>query len=227
MEGKNKKTGRFEKGHKLSMEHLENIKKANRNRIFSKETRLKLSIANKGKKHSDETKEKLSIAHKGKKASDETKLRMSIAHKGKKNPKLSAKMKGKPTWNKGIKWDFRNFRHSETTKKRMSKIKKKFYAEGNKPWSYIDGRSKSVGPARYGDDWSKIRLLIYERDNYTCQKCGLTMGESKRPHHIHHKVLFLESFDNSPDNLITLCPSCHRKEDAVLIKEFKKRGNSP
>ena len=92
--------------------------------------------------------------------------------------------------------------------------------KGRKPWNYIDGRSKLLGPARYGDDWDKIRLLIYARDKFTCQECGEKM--SKIPFHIHHKIPFLISFDNSPKNLITLCPPCHRRIEAEIMRELKQ-----
>ena len=104
---------------------------------------------------------------------------------------------------------------------KKSKIHSKSFKKGQKPWNYIDGRSKNCSPARYGDDWSKIRLLVYIRDNFTCQACGLKMSKKTGPHHIHHKIPFLQTFDNSLKNLITLCPSCHRKEDARLIKQIK------
>jgi DEAD/DEAH box helicase domain-containing protein len=51
--------------------------------------------------------------------------------------------------------------------------------------------------------------------------CGLV--ENGRAHHVHHKQPF-RSFTsaeaaNHPDNLITLCPSCHRRvEQAVRIR---------
>ncbi len=93
------------------------------------------------------------------------------------------------------------------------------FKKGHTPWNYIDGRSKILGPARYGDDWEAIRFIIYKRDNFTCQECGEKM--SKFPFHVHHKIPFLISFDNSPKNLITLCPSCHRKIEAQLIKQIK------
>ncbi len=91
------------------------------------------------------------------------------------------------------------------------------FKKGNKPWNYLDGRSKTASPARYGDDWEAIRYLVYLRDKFTCQHCGIKgIGL-----HIHHKIPFLQTFDNSLKNLITLCPSCHRKEDARIIKEIK------
>ena len=93
------------------------------------------------------------------------------------------------------------------------------FKNGNIPWNYLDGRSKFLAPARYGDDWDKIRYLIYLRDRFTCQHCGVKNIKL----HIHHKIPFLISFDNSPQNLITLCASCHRKEDAKIIKELKSK----
>ena len=95
------------------------------------------------------------------------------------------------------------------------------FKKGQKSWNYVDGRSKILGSERYGDDWFKIRMLIYARDKFTCQDCGITMNETRRAHHIHHKIPFLISFDNSMKNLITLCPPCHRRIEAIIMKELK------
>jgi len=111
--------------------------------------------------------------------------------------------------------------HSESVKQKISKIKTQQYKDGLKIWNYIDGRSKLVSPGRYGDDWSKIRMLIYARDNFKCQECGATMTKTKKAYHVHHIVPFLTSFDNSLSNLITLCPRCHRKEETILLKLMK------
>ena len=59
----------------------------------------------------------------------------------------------------------------------------------------------------------KIRLEILKRDKYTCQICG-KKGDSKL--HIHHILKKLESGGDFPDNLITLCPSCHKSADNKL-----------
>ena len=117
-------------------------------------------------------------------------------------------------------------KHTEETRKKQSDIKKKnlpkyAFKKGMIPWNYIDGRSKILSPDRYGDDWFKIRLVIYKRDNFTCQECGITMKETGKPHHVHHIIPFLQSFDNSLTNLVTLCPSCHGKIECVLIKKLK------
>ncbi len=70
----------------------------------------------------------------------------------------------------------------------------------------------------YGPNWPAIRQIVRQRDQFTCQMCGAL--EVDRTHHVHHKVP-LRSFTslelaNSLDNLITLCPNCHRKAELVV-----------
>ena len=64
----------------------------------------------------------------------------------------------------------------------------------------------------YGPEWGKIRENVLKRDNYSCQVCG--KRQNLIPFHIHHKIPFKAftsyKFANSLDNLITLCPDCHR-----------------
>jgi len=58
--------------------------------------------------------------------------------------------------------------------------------------------------------WSRIRNKILERDNNTCQLCGKTKASKL---HIHHILKKKEGGPDTFDNLITVCPSCHRKAD--------------
>ena len=74
---------------------------------------------------------------------------------------------------------------------------------------------------QYGPLWSQIRKNILERDQLRCQICGI-QGDSASLH-VHHKVPFrtfsspLEA--NRAENLITLCPTCHRiAEQNVKIR---------
>ncbi len=87
--------------------------------------------------------------------------------------------------------------------------------KGRRPGNYIDGRSKFLSPGRYGDDWDKIRYVVYLRDYFTCQDCGV-IGKSLD---IHHKIPFLESKDNSLSNLISLCRKCHMKAENKIRKQ--------
>lgn len=179
-----------------------------------------------GKKLTEEHRQALSESHKGHKQSKEqiqkrVDKRRILIKEGKieyyKSNKIREHMrklglskKGIPSHRKGVK---------------LSKEIREKISMGNKgkiPWNYIDGRSKMFGPGRYGDNWNKIRMEVYTRDGFCCQKCGISMSETKSPHHVHHIVPFLDTFDNSLSNLITLCPSCHRIEEARLIKLRRK-----
>jgi len=68
-------------------------------------------------------------------------------------------------------------------------------------------------PNDYGPGWQKLREQVRARDGYKCQVCGAP--EDGRQHDVHHKVPF-KAFPsaaeaNRPENLTTLCPSCHHK----------------
>lgn len=73
-------------------------------------------------------------------------------------------------------------------------------------------------PIAYGSNWEQQRNLARARDNYTCQVCGLSEGRFQ--HHVHHKTPFRQftSFQpaNRLENLITLCPACHRKAEGIV-----------
>lgn len=57
-------------------------------------------------------------------------------------------------------------------------------------------------------EYEKLRRIVIERDNHTCQQCGNT-GKL----FIRHVIPYRETQDNSLDNIITLCQSCHIKTE--------------
>ncbi len=61
--------------------------------------------------------------------------------------------------------------------------------------------------------WQKKRLEIFQRDNWTCKKCG----EKTKTLHIHHLLYIprVEPWDIPSGFLVTLCEDCHgaKKED--------------
>ncbi|HOD18538.1 MAG TPA: DEAD/DEAH box helicase [Candidatus Cloacimonadota bacterium] len=64
----------------------------------------------------------------------------------------------------------------------------------------------------YGPGWELLSAAIRKRDLYRCRHCGLE--ETDKAFAVHHITPF-RKFDkpeqaNQPDNLITLCPRCHR-----------------
>ena len=81
-----------------------------------------------------------------------------------------------------------------------------FTGERNPRWR--DGYS-----FEYGDNWRSIRQSIVERDNHTCQRCGISKEDLDCRLDVHHIVPFRQFTDkeeaNQSSNLIALCRSCH------------------
>jgi hypothetical protein len=61
--------------------------------------------------------------------------------------------------------------------------------------------------------WSRRREMVLERDNYACQLCGL-VGFTR--FHIHHVLKRTEGGTDHLDNLVTVCPKCHKAADTRL-----------
>ncbi len=78
------------------------------------------------------------------------------------------------------------------------------------------------GLGRYGRDkdglsWRVQQRGALNRDSRTCQVCGKS---EKRNPDVHHRVPYRVSFSHALNNLICLCKSCHRKEDAAAALAF-------
>jgi DEAD/DEAH box helicase domain-containing protein len=76
-------------------------------------------------------------------------------------------------------------------------------------------------PNDYGPDWQQQRQLALARDSHQCRTCGAMEGVL----HVHHIRPFREynyipgqndhyRQANQLDNLVTLCPACHRRAEA-------------
>ncbi len=67
-------------------------------------------------------------------------------------------------------------------------------------------------PNKYGSNWEALKKTIRQRDEFKCRHCG--KAESGKAHDVHHIIPFRACVNpdiaNMPENLITLCPSCHR-----------------
>jgi ribosomal protein S27AE len=73
---------------------------------------------------------------------------------------------------------------------------------------------RDVGTSYVGD-WHAVRRQALKRDNYECQRCGAGESEIGRNPDVHH-ITPIREFDDYSDahelgNLVTLCPSCHKK----------------
>lgn len=150
----------------------------------------------------------------------------------KSNTKRKETLKGK-TWtkkqNKARSNKLTGHKHSKKTINKIKKgIKKKFpngrpinsgnftseRMKGNKNPMWKGGISLEL----YGKDWNqRLKNIIKERDNHTCQICKIKI---KTPRRIKSKPsknwLVVHHIDYNkkncrPENLITLCDKCHKK----------------
>ena len=98
-------------------------------------------------------------------------------------------------------------KHTDAAKEKMRRAPK---MRGEKHWSWQGGRLNY---------WRK---LVLERDNYTCQDCGLhdkTKGFLEADHTKPRKKFPSLQFDIN--NGRTLCPNCHRRK-SLTNKDLSK-----
>jgi len=158
----------------------------------TEEMRRKMSEKGKGREHpnrkspppfSKKHREKLSKTSKGRQFSEETREKISKLQKGDKNPAKRPEIR-----------------------KKLSKTMMGMFVK-EKHWNWKGG----ITPFRV-KIWSSLeyrswRLSVFERDEFTCQKCK-EKGGRLNAHHI-------QSWSNYPElrfvvsNGITLCKECH------------------
>jgi len=104
--------------------------------------------------------------------------------------KISKSLQGNKI-NLGKKW----------SKERCQEMSKRVSGEGNP--RYIDGRTKQP----YPKEFRLMKKVIKERDDYTCQYCGITDKEHKKKFNkglsVHH--IDYDKMNCTEENLITLC----------------------
>jgi len=153
----------------------------------SKETRNKIGNSNRGRILSEESRKNMSIAHIGVKQSEESKRKISESTKGKSksNGKLGTKQ-------------------SEDTKKKIGNANR---AEKCSLWK------GGISYQPYPLDWTEIlRTSIRLRDNFMCFECGIHQDELYKKLSVHH--IDYDKNNCNPENLITLCNSCHVKTNS-------------
>lgn len=174
------------------------------NKVFSKETKNRMSKSHLGKKLSNETKEKIGKGNKGKIYSKETR------------EKISKSRLGMIPWNKGIP-------HSKETKDKISKSNRGKYGSNNTNWKGgITSLSILIKNLYESRQW---RDDVFTRDKFTCQKCGDNRGGNLNAHHIKavKEILQYNEIMNIKEALeceelfninngIILCEKCHRIE---------------
>lgn len=123
---------------------------------------------------------------------------------------------------------------------RKEKISKAFKGEKHPNWK--GGRSWMNSASYRGPDWKVVSDRARKRDGYKCQHCGMTQEEclarSGRDLDVHHIIPFHNwpnaKAANKMSNLISLCASCHRIEEAkceqvqmTLLFSDHKSGRRP
>lgn len=145
----------------------------------------------------------------GKKRTEEAKRKTSESLKGRKRPPFSDEWKAK-LGTPGKK------RHSEEWKAQLRERQL-----GDKSQFWIDGRTSEYTKIRNSAATVDWRVAVYERDNWSCVKCGDSTGGNLNAHHIFnfstHKELRF-----SLDNGITFCAKCH----VIFHKRYGVKKNT-
>lgn len=147
----------------------------------------------KGTKHTEETKRKQTEATKRQWQNPEFRERMFEIHKGsKRTEETKAKMRASHIGMTGK-------THTEETKVRMS-----ITHSGENNYNWQGGISFEPYGVEFNDE---LKSQIRDRDNHTCQECHYTEEQLGRALDVHH--IDYNKTNNSPENLISLCRSCH------------------
>lgn len=98
---------------------------------------------------------------------------------------------------------------------RRAWLSESFTGDGHPNW-------KGGGNEPYGEGWAATRRAALERDGYACVRCGTDADALGRNPDVHHIVpvrhyieaaAFEKTDAHTLENVVTLCPPCHRKAD--------------
>jgi hypothetical protein len=85
-------------------------------------------------------------------------------------------------------------------------------------------------PNNYPDDWNWRRKKAYERDDYSCTRCGAKGGSDGNTElHAHHELPISQGGSHKLSNLTTVCKSCHEEIHGHNIptgSDFSKNKNT-
>jgi 5-methylcytosine-specific restriction endonuclease McrA len=172
-----------------------------------------MSESKKGKRFTDEHRRKLSESHKGYKIPELTKAKMSqVAQERLKDPR----------------------NHSMFGKKQTIEARRKIADShrGEKSHLWRGGTTSQKKQIMQSLEYVQWRSSIFERDNYTCRKCGAYLldesGDKVRleAHHMipawdllaHGFTQYLTHIDNG----LTLCSDCHHKITSLQISKYRR-----
>ncbi len=167
----------------------------NRNKKIAKKLKEKYSFPENtpmyGKFQTEETKQKIRIKSIGRLHTEETK---KIIKEKRKNQIFTKKTK--------LLW----------SRQRQGKNNSMYGKRGVETGNWQGGKSFEI----YPKEFKQIRKVILERDNYQCQDPNCEGNHKKLC--IHH--IDFDKKNNSPENLITLCSSCHTKTNGKNNRHY-------
>ena len=197
-------------GRKLSLEHKRKIGLGRIGKKHTLETREKISLGNTGKKRNLEVKKKLSIVRK-------EFCRIHLGWNPMERPEVSAKFEG----------DGNPMKRLEVRQTSSMTIQG---VTDEKDWKGF------ISFEPYGIEFNEsLKEQNRKRDNYRCQECFRHQSElftknGKKAHLLIHHIDYNKK-NNSPDNLISLCPVCHNQTNfnrdnwtEYYQEELRKRG---
>lgn len=220
----------------------------------TEEYKRKMSLAQKERYKDERERRKTSLAMRGRKLSEETKGKISKIQKGRKHlPQEGFQKEHKPykTFKENPKyhkhdnytWHSITVRHFDVHK--LPEYRRKVSVSVKRLWQDFEYRQAHTGPNHHWwkggitkreetlahalrvelRNWAK---QVLERDNYTCQKCGLRAKE-RRIMHVHHikSVSEYPSLVLDVSNGTTLCKNCHRQTESYGRKLRKQMARLP
>jgi 5-methylcytosine-specific restriction endonuclease McrA len=96
---------------------------------------------------------------------------------------------------------------------------------GKNHYNWQGGKSKEYERFLNSREWFEFRKKIFERDDYTCQKCGFKNGKGIKhrdlhPHHLKSATKY-PKLRLKKEKVITLCHNCHGIIHSINFKRKK------
>ena len=160
---------------------------------------------NKGLKASPEVRAKLSASHKGHRLTTEQKIKIGLKIKGRKHtPEAIQRMKV-VQGNRSLEWK------NNIADAKLGRNNPAYGKKGVLSHRWKGGITPKNLAIRNSPEAQQWRLAVFERDDFTCQSCGVRGGKL----HAHHILAFSKFPEHRFDikNGLTLCVSCHKKTD--------------
>ena len=144
-----------------------------------------------------------------------------------------------PGSNVGEKNPFFGKKHTENTKRKISKVlreKEIGFTKGYRPWNYTGSHINLLERIRKSFLYRQWRSDVFTRDDFTCQNCGERGGRLNADHHpkMFIEVIVENNITNTDlaiqcselwniNNGRTLCRECHIKIGKKTSHVYEKR----